>query len=112
MTKRIRYEDGLSPIKLQALLFNGISEDEGERLKDKELLRGTVRHLRRQWGYPLLCTRGKNNRGEFRYYIADEAGLNVYNFMMESIENGINHEKDNMNKRYNKFKPRKMDEII
>ena len=62
------YEKGISPDKLRKKLFKQ-PEDEGRRLINKEIIKSAVRTLRLQRGFPLLCTRGKNNKGEFRYYL-------------------------------------------
>ena len=98
------YDKGLSPTILQRFLFETIPKDKTEYLEDKALMKKVVTSIRRNFGYPLLCTRGDGNLGEFRYYVADEKGLEVYNDMMVKIENGVHNEKKAMNKRFSQHK--------
>lgn len=98
------YEKGLSPIILQRFLFGTIPKDKTEYFNDEALMKKVVTNIRRNFGYPLLCTRGDGNLGEFRYYVADEKGLEVYNVMMVQIENGVHNEKKEMNKRFKQHK--------
>ncbi len=98
------YNNGLTPKILQRFLFGTIPSNKEEYHEDKALMKKVINNIRRNYGYPLLCTRGDGNLGEFRYYVADERGLEVYNDMMIKIEKGVHNEKEEMNKRFNQHK--------
>ena len=94
------YDKGMTSTEMLKFLFKGIPKKVEEQIIQKQLMKDVITGLRRNFGYPLLCCRGDGNVGEFRYFVADEKGLDTYNTMMISIEDGVEKEREAMTKRF------------